>query len=657
MVNATEDIIMPESPNIHSQQTAVFYVQNAGEYTENAAGNDKKGVASFLQGQFIVENGKVRLRTEYLTDILNPMVQSTSENAELSSMNASDCKEYADRARVYSNASKDYATHGHGYAEQARKAAEDAVGIVNDAVTPIKKDIIYNSKRIENLEARLSDDVYISDSSVAYQKSVPVGVAPYAAIEKIGGMTYKSINLISPQKMLEASIETTLDGDVFTSNFTNGSLYLNQRKTIKFPAGNYSITIQPVSDKFSAVVYIYAADDGSTISSFYSMENTPSAPFYKTFSVTKEFVMCVGGLYDDSGKYYGTYSYKVQLAHGLKENAYSPHFEGLRHTKVKALRSEGANSFDISKANTINCTINNGVVKQIRADTASYNIFKLQKLLNGVYVGELDAKEVRTTGTVIFSFVKDSSFDGIAFGLNGSTIDTIVNGTIPNMINGTTYYLAFDVTNLVQGSVSWENIIVSKDNVPYTPYVGTIDTFAIPEVVQGRDGYGEGVNAEYRNYIEHTGGKWLDHKKSSKTIFDGSDDERWYVSDGYFKTSLADLSTNTETSYGFAVCDKYDETKLVDLPNKSFYCHTSYYGYGVISIRDDTVTLDVNAWRAHLQSNPLTFVYSLATPEIEDITYLMPIDNYIKVEGGGTIIADNKYEYAVPTTITYQKRG
>lgn len=90
MVNTTEDIIMPESPNVHSQQTAVFYVQNAGEYTENAAGNDKKGVASFLQRQFIVENGKVRLRTEYLTDILNPLVQSASESAKT----AADAKEY-----------------------------------------------------------------------------------------------------------------------------------------------------------------------------------------------------------------------------------------------------------------------------------------------------------------------------------------------------------------------------------------------------------------------------------------------------------------------------------------------------------------------------------------------------------------------------------
>ncbi len=42
-----------------------------------------------------------------------------------------------------------------------------------------------------------------------------------------------------------------------------------------------------------------------------------------------------------------------------------------------------------------------------------------------------------------------------------------------------------------------------------------------------------------------------------------------------------------------------------------------------------------------------------ATEEIIDISDLIPEDNYINVEGGGTVTMVNEYEYAVPSEITY----
>jgi hypothetical protein len=46
-------------------------------------------------------------------------------------------------------------------------------------------------------------------------------------------------------------------------------------------------------------------------------------------------------------------------------------------------------------------------------------------------------------------------------------------------------------------------------------------------------------------------------------------------------------------------------------------------------------------------------VYALAEPIETDITDLFADENFIEVEGGGTIRAVNEYNNAVPTTITY----
>jgi hypothetical protein len=48
---------------------------------------------------------------------------------------------------------------------------------------------------------------------------------------------------------------------------------------------------------------------------------------------------------------------------------------------------------------------------------------------------------------------------------------------------------------------------------------------------------------------------------------------------------------------------------------------------------------------------------SLATPIITDISALLPEDNFIGVEGGGTVTMVNEHQYSVPSSITYQVKG
>lgn len=46
-----------------------------------------------------------------------------------------------------------------------------------------------NSKRITNIERSLSDDMFVTDDSVAYVKGVPENALPYAALTEFGGMS------------------------------------------------------------------------------------------------------------------------------------------------------------------------------------------------------------------------------------------------------------------------------------------------------------------------------------------------------------------------------------------------------------------------------------------------------------------------------------
>jgi hypothetical protein len=49
--------------------------------------------------------------------------------------------------------------------------------------------------------------------------------------------------------------------------------------------------------------------------------------------------------------------------------------------------------------------------------------------------------------------------------------------------------------------------------------------------------------------------------------------------------------------------------------------------------------------------------YILGTPEVTDISDILPADNYIEVEGGGTLTFVNEHSQAVPSAVTFVTKG
>lgn len=309
-----------------------------------------------------------------------------------------------------------------------------------------------------------------------------------------------------------------------------------------------------------------------------------------------------------------------------------------------------------------NVTYDNGVYKQINADTItgqlSFKYLKFKGTSN--YVDLIGTRVVYTSGNLLQEFTKDEGFDNLFFGFNGKNVDTLCGIDVSHLTNGKTYCLSVNITNLTQGSLSWCDVMLNEGTtaLPYTPY--TRNTLPIPEAVRNLDGYGWGIDATYRNYVDFDKKqfvKWVERK-----VFDGT--ERWIDegvkgTDTYYTLSkIGDMNSIVDI---VSICNKYD-TVLFSSGNKLIGCfvaNSTGYNQAQINIRPESASsmstekMKEMCAEWYAQGDPLTVYYALATPIITDISDLLPADNIIGVEGGGTVTMVNEYGYDVPNTITF----
>ena len=83
------------------------------------------------------------------------------------------------------------------------------------------------------------------------------------------------------------------------------------------------------------------------------------------------------------------------------------------------------------------------------------------------------------------------------------------------------------------------------------------------------------------------------------------------------------------------------------------YFGSTSYGEFFFKI-PNSIAPDVATLRTYLASNPLYAFYPSATPEVTDISDLITSDNFIEVDGGGTLTFENEYGYDVPSEVEYQ---
>ena len=143
---------------------------------------------------------------------------------------------------------------------------------------------------------------------------------PYTPIEATATICGK--NLINPTQWAKASQETTLNEDVFTTNFTSGGLYVNASwlKPKTYPKGTYTLTFYPISEGAACAFFVYAAASGTLITNKY-LVNADDTSF--TFTANEEFYTSLAG----NNSHKGTHSYKLQLEVGSSSTAYEAYQE------------------------------------------------------------------------------------------------------------------------------------------------------------------------------------------------------------------------------------------------------------------------------------------------------------------------------------------
>ena len=181
------------------------------------------------------------------------------------------------------------------------------------------------------------------------------------------------------------------------------------------------------------------------------------------------------------------------------------------------------------------------------------------------------------------------------------------------------------------------NIMLNEGEtaLPYKPVREPI-TLAIPNI----DGLEYGINENCYNYVE-----WCEKKLHKLYGCIDLDTLDWTMSDVFY----ANVSGKKEGMSNI-LCAKYPNANVgfVSMQDKTI---TANEVYPLIYIKDSAFT-DVETFKSAMQG--VMLVYELATPEVTDISDILPDDNFIEVEGGGTIIAENDYGYDVPSEITYQ---
>ena len=487
-----------------------------------------------------------------------------------------------------------------------------------------------NDKRITNIEEGLNPDPSFIDDSVAYTKDVPENALPYAEIQKIGGMTRKCTNLIPYPYVAKSGSAFgstyTIKGDgtiQFSGKPTSGYTVILCEKTL--PAGTYYLNDGVTAAGINFIAYDI---DGAAVLSYegtFTISSSKKIRIYYLISV------------DFSGT--ATTVYPMLNEGGAKP--YEPYFEGLRSAPVTELVSKGANLFGgekfaeaiVASGGTKNEA--NGTV-YIEGWQANNKIFFSEFIPNTQYTFILKYQSSTPSFLIVYTDGTTSSFtsskDAPTSKLVVSTFGKSIKSFSGAWYTDTTFY--YNECGIFKGVITEED---------FKPYKAPI-IFPIPSQIQALDGYGWGINESVYNYIDYEKKQFV---KRVGVVDMGT--FSWEYDKKMFYTSVDGMKSGAKVltaPYTYVPYDTFNGQS-----DKVINAHWSYYQFAV-NVKDSAYT-DATTFKSAMSG--VMLYYELATPEVTDISHLLLADNFIEVEGGGTITAVNEYKYAVPSTIEFQK--
>lgn len=477
----------------------------------------------------------------------------------------------------------------------------------------------------------------VNSGSIAYTHNVPENSLGYAKINKFGGMSYKSKNLIPfPYDFTgtdESNFSISIDTEqrlIVSGVPTSEKVYT--LKEISLPIGSYFLT----AIQTSTVTRVYLYKNGTLM---WSHANTDDTFAFTVDSVTDVYKIAIIALPNNS------FNADIIAPMISRDIAlpYEPY--GLRHAKPTAFKSAGANLIPYTYSNYTQ----NGITWTPQPDGSV--------LANGtatdtsIYILANFTFEV-PAGTYTFSGTPQGSFTTYYMQLATEGYAEAWNAT-----SGTSFTLnkgsKLIVQYVVEAGVTVNNLrlypMLNRGDtaLPYSPYKKS--TLALPTAVLEKcDGLDYGVNANAYNYVEWTESKKKYHKVCNVIDLGTLD---WYSTSGFMVSGTGLINAKaTNNEVANILCAKYTNTSYNGLnsnANKHIAIRESDKSVWVL----DTDYTDSSAFKTAMQG--VILVYELAIPEIIDISDILPDANSIAVQANGSITAINDSKLATPIDITY----
>ena len=511
-----------------------------------------------------------------------------------------------------------------------------------------------HEKRITNLEKGLPDDRFETDDTVAYVKHIPTNACPYAAVEKVGGMTKKSDNLIpfpyyypsigsNPSEVQGVTITCNEDGTITVNGTSVYSTAFNWQLGghMSLTPGKYFLSGCP-SGGHTSTYKLFANVTRANGSSAYPNDFGAGTSFDLYEGDTVMILISIG-----AGATLNNVVFKPMLNKGDSAVPYERYHEGVRSAKVTAIESAGANKAFIPDAEASGSqSYSYYEVGNIEVPSGTYTL-SADYVHTGTQKGMLSVREYDGSETLCQNAI-------ISPGTSGKVQATF---TVPFGMKGFRLYIYSNVSGTAATtSLKASNFMLASGEValPYYPHRSPY-TYDIPTEVQELDGYGEGAGTASNGIVWENGEVW--YEKKVHTIDLGA--LNWEVQStnrfvAYLPTDKIAKPTGSYKIAANAVCSKYD-----NLPQDTLYANkvgiaiqatagTTVYVY-------DTTYSDATTFKSAM--NGVSLCYEMQTPETTDISDLITADNLIEVEGGGTLTFVNEYGAAVPSTILYQVKG
>lgn len=416
--------------------------------------------------------------------------ETAREEAETKRDSAETARKNSEDERVVNEKARDSAETEREEAEKARAQAEAERSHVIEEM----------SHKVDNMMTSYSFDPV---STLALRHDVPATAMPYAVLDSIGGYTKKCTNLLvmtpgqhwGEGEQNEGSVErfnVWVDEDGYLT-IDSAGVDTGISCTLALPAELFK-NIPSGSTVSTYVRYVSGSANGG-----YAMGDNPDISF-PTFFMTG-VAMTPGATYTETTTFSNAHSPTMQVvgvfdhlklaitvAAGSTAVDDPVYYEGLKSAKVKSVKSYGKNlvTNDMQDIKNWDTTAN-----------STYAIFSLPEIAsNGYYTLSAKKNPDLSWGGAVFK-VEISKDGGATWSYPDGMGDYFFTSSMDkspltfSLEKGhLVRFLLFPKTQSCVDKLINVQFEKGKTATEYSPYVGLIDTYTVPDEVQALDGYG-----------------------------------------------------------------------------------------------------------------------------------------------------------------------